>query len=30
MAGLFSTLLDWARLVSEPVTYNGTPTIPSS
>jgi peptide/nickel transport system substrate-binding protein len=28
--GLLSTLLDWARLVSEPNTYNGTPTIPSS
>ena len=28
--GLLSTLPDWARLVSEPTTYNGTPTIPSS
>ena len=28
--GLLSTLLDWARLVSEPTTYTGTPTIPSS
>lgn len=28
--GLLSTLLDWARLVSEPTTYNGTPTLPSS
>lgn len=28
--GLLSTLLDWARLVSEPANYSGTPTIPAS
>jgi len=28
--GLLSTIFDWARLVSEPATYNGTPTLPSS
>ena len=28
--GLFSTLPNWARLVSEPANYSGTPTIPGS
>jgi peptide/nickel transport system substrate-binding protein len=28
--GLLSTILAWARLVNEPTTYSGTPTIPSS
>ncbi len=27
--GLFSTVLDWARLVKVPSTFNGTPTVPS-
>jgi peptide/nickel transport system substrate-binding protein len=26
--GLLSTILDWARLVKEPATYSGTPTVP--
>ncbi len=28
--GLFSTILDWARLVKVPADYSGTPTVPSS
>jgi peptide/nickel transport system substrate-binding protein len=27
--GLFSTILGWARLVREPTTFSGTPTLPS-
>ena len=28
--GLFATILSWARLVGEPTTFQGTPTLPSS
>ncbi len=28
--GLFASVLDWARLVKEPVTFTGTPTLPGA